>query len=241
MERLVGLLALVFLAASIASAHPSSGALSVSGSTGLLFPATLAAHRMDAEGVKVHVLAGGSLFGLDLVRAGQVDLALSEVPPGRGLWGRRIGTVRVMVVAHPGTGIREMSLGDLRAVLAGAVTNWAQLGGRRRPLVLIFRTAPSGLRLELTERLLGAGESVVARSVNALSNGDVAQGVRRTPGAVGFLEGRWAPKGLKVLRVDGLDPDAPNYPLTLPVYAALRRPPGPAARRYLGLVEAGLR
>ena len=240
-ERLALCLLLAFLLVSALSARFPGETLSVAGSTGVL-PAAIGAERaMGTEGRHVHLIAGGSLFGLDLVRRGEVTLALSEVRPGEGLWSAKIGTVPVLVVAHPGTGVRNLSEAELRAVLVGGVTDWAQLGGRPLPLTLIFRTAPSGLRLSLTDLLLGRGAVMTARSVNALSNGDVAQGILHTPGTIGFLEGDRAPGGLEQMTVGGRRAGERGYPLVLSVYVASRTPPDPKARRFIMLVGRYLR
>jgi len=240
MVRLVALAAALLLIASALAAHSHGRDLVVSGSTGALPAAEEAARAVSSRGQPVTVVAGGSLLGLTLVERGDVGIALSEVRPRPPLHAVVLGQLPVAVVAHRDIGPVPLTLGDLRAIVSGAVTCWCQLGGRSLRLTFFFRTPVSGVRIALLQLLLGNAD-VTARSVNALSNGDVLLGVRRTPGAVGFVEGVLRPEGVEVMAVDGLYPAERGYPLMIPIYAAYRGRLSPAQGAYLAAVRRLLR
>lgn len=240
MVRLAAVVAALFVIASVLAARSHGEDLVVSGSTGVLPAAEEAARAVSSAGRNVVVMAGGSVLGLTLVERGDVAIALSEVRPQPPLNAIVIGRMPVAVVAHRGPGHVHLTLDDLRAILSGAVTNWRQLGGPDLRLTLFFRTPVSGIRIAVL-RLLFGGSDVTARSVNALSNGDVLLGVGRTRGAIGFVEGRSSPAGIRVLPVDGLLPGEKGYPLTLPVYAAYMGKLTATARTFLGDLGSRLR
>ncbi len=240
MVRLVALAAALLLMASALAARSHGQDLVVSGSTGVLPAAEEAARAMSARGQPVTVMAGGSLLGLTLVERGDVGIALSEVRPRPPLHAVVLGQLPVAVVAHRDTGADRLTMDDLRAIVSGAVSDWSQIGGHPLRLTLFFRTPVSGVRIALLQLLLG-GADVTARSVNALSNGDVLLGVRRTPGAVGFVEGVLRPEGVVVLAVGGLYPGERGYPLMIPVYAGYRGRLSAAQGAYLAAVRRLLR
>lgn len=240
MARLAAVLAALFVMVSALAARPHGQDLIVSGSTGVLPAAEKAARILAAGGRPVSVMAGGSLLGLTLVRRGDVGIALTEVRPAPPLHALLVATLPVAVVAHPGTGVTGITQGDLRAVLAGAVSSWSQLGGRPIRLTVFFRTPVSGVRMALLALLFGRAD-VTARSVNALSNGDVLLGVARTPGALGFVERLIRPRGVDVLAVDGALPGKRGYPLMLPVYAGYRGRLTASEREYLQVLAGLLR
>lgn len=236
MSRLFLVLMVALVGLGLPGVRQPKAALVVSGSTAMLPFAERAAAQLGREGVRVDILSAGSLFGLAQVHSGTVDLALSDVAPPPGLWSQAVARLPVAVIAHPGSGLQEISRSDLRAILEGAVTNWATLGGRPWPLVLFFRTAPSGLRAAVLQGFFGSGVPLV-RSVNALSNGDVLVGVRETPGGIGLTEGVLPGEAALLLKVEGKLPGEPGYPLWITAYAVLRSPPEGAAKLFLSALK----
>ncbi|WP_040836897.1 substrate-binding domain-containing protein [Nocardia brevicatena] len=105
------------------------------------------------------------------------------------------------MVVHPSTGVRDLTVEQIRDLFLGRVDNWNRLGGADLPVRVINRYAGSGTRYTFEARLLdaqqpptpditcrdlrrgtGPGRCQVAVSENVLTE------VAATPGAIGYSE-----------------------------------------------------
>jgi phosphate transport system substrate-binding protein len=155
----------------------------------------------------VAVSGGGSWAGLSALQHGHADIAVSDLPddawPVPRSWARiALGRLPVLLVAHPGTGVANLSRQALQALFSGKVGSWAELGGRSIPVTVVVRPQGSGARA-VVERFLGRpqlGPNVITQ----LSNGAVLAAVAETPGAIGYVEGIRLIPGVMPVGIDGL-------------------------------------
>ncbi len=162
----------------------------------------------------VSVRGNGSLVGVrDLATAGEtnadgtaVQMAVSDGPAPaefQSLVPHPIGIVVFTMVLNRSTGLHDLTVGQVRDVYTGRVTNWNQLGGADLPVRLISRGSESGTRGAFERRVLKGHELAVSSddcltkdrdssaAVIRCEIGDTAallQAVDRTPGAVGYAE-----------------------------------------------------
>ena len=64
----------------------------------------------------------------DALTAGEADLALTTLPED-GLFATPLGYTRLAVVVHPDNAVAGLSAAQVQALLAGEITDWAQVGG----------------------------------------------------------------------------------------------------------------
>ncbi|MFD6415843.1 substrate-binding domain-containing protein [Streptomyces sp. NPDC060194] len=121
-----------------------------------------------------------------------------------GVSGRRVAVITFRVVVNKGTGVRDLTLAQVRDVFAGRVTDWGELGGRPGRIRVVGRDSSSGSRTALEQRVLRAAEGpttsndcVTFRRPRPPGNllrcerrttSDVLAAVDAVPGAIGYAD-----------------------------------------------------
>ena len=129
----------------------------------------------------------------------------------------------IAVVVHPSVEVDELTFAEFRKIILGDRQFWT--GGNR--ITLIVRAPVSDERTVLLERVYKMSEAQyrqywVAKVFRAeiasgprvvLSNEEAVDLVGVIEGAIALVGSEDVPEGLKVLRIDGLLPGEPGYPL----------------------------
>jgi phosphate transport system substrate-binding protein len=182
--------------------------LSIAGATGSLGYLIHAVKDFEHQypDCTVSVSGGGSIAGLVEVSRGRIDVGVSDLAPrpqwtgGQPLSSRALGQTPLLVIAHVGTGVNQVSPTSLIGLMTGRIASWAAVGGRRLPVVVMTRPLSSGARLTLQEKILHQAP-MAPQAVVMLSNGAMLAAVQETPGALGYLESKGVPPGVQVLAV----------------------------------------
>ena len=129
----------------------------------------------------------------------------------------------IAVIANPDVPVDSLSLADLRRLLLGDKEFWSP-GVRvilfiRAPIARERDTAVKGV-CEMTEaqfRQHWIAKVFRAETANGpkivYSSQMAVDQVSRTPGAIAFVEASPAPKGVKILKIDGKSPGQSGYRL----------------------------
>jgi len=229
---------LVLVAALLAACTRSAG-LVVAGSTSILpLIEVLAWAYESAGGPRVSLQGGGSTAGLVAVRSKVADMAmvsrdLTEKEAAEGFQAHVIAYDVLTIAVHPSNPVDGLTREQLRRLLAGEITDWAEVGGLPGPVHVINREWGSGSR-DAIEKLVGPARHDTA-VLNA--NGFIRLVVRQAPSAVGYLSLSVARAGeVKLLRVDGRLPGEPGYPLVRPLTLVTLGPPAGEARAFLDFI-----
>lgn len=123
---------------------------------GARIPLTDNSFRGSVPGLDTLAAAGGKTEpGTD---AGLGDrLAFSDGPKSDGrpqLLPRPVALSLFTLVVSEDTGVRDLSLKQVRDIYAGRITNWSQVKGRDLPIQLVSRHPGSGTRSALEKRVL---------------------------------------------------------------------------------------
>ncbi|NVO24068.1 substrate-binding domain-containing protein [Donghicola mangrovi] len=116
----------------------------------------------------------------DLLTAGYED-PLADGEKGEVV----VGLDGVAVIVHPDNQIRELTIEQLRAIFAGQITNWSQLGGEDLPIVVHSRDDKSGT-YDTFESLVMNKLPIVGSAKLFESNANLSDAVRAEKGAIGF-------------------------------------------------------
>jgi len=129
----------------------------------------------------------------------------------------------VAIVVRPDVPVDNLSFAELRRVLLGDRQFWSSNlrvtllvrapGAREREVVLknIYQMSEAQFRQYWIAKVFRAEAASGPRIV--YSNEMAAELATAIPGAVAFVEAAQAPKGLKVLKINGLLPGEKGYPL----------------------------
>jgi phosphate transport system substrate-binding protein len=188
------------------------------------------------EGVRVLVSGMGSSSGIEAVgethtadigtssrdpKGAEVDLPVKWIP---------VANDGIAVIVHPSNPLSALSRAEIRAIFAGEITNWRQLGGDDVPVTLINRDESSGTRDAFDVTIMD-GTPFDINAVVLPGTGQVREVVTRSRGAigyisVGFVAPRFVDTQVKALSIDGIEPsdaniDAETYPLARKLYFIL--------------------
>ena len=144
------------------------------------------------------------------------------------------------MVVHPGVGLTNLTIAQIRDLYRGDVKNWNQIGGPDLPVVLIDRTAGSGTRRALESRLLEGNRKVFPYTscIGMAASGaqcevdltdEVATFVAKIPGAVGYMETSAVGAEVRAVSIDGVGASADSmragrYPFVGVEYALTHGP-----------------
>ncbi len=136
---------------------------------------------------------------------------------------RAAATGDVAIVVRPDVPVDNLTFAELRRLLLGDRQFWSSNlrvtllvrapGAREREVVLktIYQMSEAQFRQYWIAKVFRAEAASGPRIV--YSNEMAAELASAIPGAVAFVDADQVPKGLKVLRINGLLPGEKNYPL----------------------------
>ncbi len=242
------LLLIAFLAAcGEPLATPAPVFLEAAGSTSLSLLVTelAAAHSQQEPLVSLEVSDGGTGFGLESLRAGEVDLALASwLPPNLdpGWQATAIARDGIAIIVHPGNPLDGLGLLQLRDLYSGRAYEWAAVGGRavQSPAQPVSREEGSGTRAAF-EALVMEGARVTPRAVVVPSSQAVVEYVAANPAAIGYVSMGYISPEVKVLKVEGELPTPQtvrqgSYSLRRDLWLVTAAPPSAAVQDFIRFV-----
>ncbi|NTW36939.1 MAG: PstS family phosphate ABC transporter substrate-binding protein [Syntrophobacteraceae bacterium] len=155
----------------------------------------------------------------------------------------------IAVVAHPSNPLQCLTIKQISQIYTGKITNWKDLGGENRPIVLLSRESNSGTYVYFLENVIRLGDkkSTLLFSPDTLlmpSSEGISAEVRQNPNAIGYDGLGYVTHDQKVLAVardsrsSCVSPtietvnDA-SYPISRPLYMYTRGQPSGQVRDYL--------
>jgi phosphate transport system substrate-binding protein len=128
------------------------------------------AYQGEHTDVRIAVTGGGSGTGIAALINGTVDLAnasrqikqeetdlaqANHITPVEHVVARDA----IAVIVHPSNPINQLSLQQISDIYTGKITNWKQVGGENRPIVLLSRESNSGTHVYFLEQVIRLGDS----------------------------------------------------------------------------------
>jgi phosphate transport system substrate-binding protein len=202
-----------------------------------------------APTVSLEVTGLGTQFGLDALRAGEVDLALASwlpangeanqdpgLQPNPGWQTTAIARDGIAVVVHPDNPVEGLGLLQLQDLFGGRIHDWGPAGGAAGVGVQpVSRERGSGTRAAF-EALVMVDLGVTPLAVMAFTPQMVVEAVAAQPGAIGYVSMGQVTPEVKVLEIEGLAPTPENagrgsYPITRELWLVAGDPASPATDR----------
>ncbi len=158
-------------------------------------------YMMAHPEVRISVTGGGSGTGIAAMINGTVDLANAsremkqeELDAARknGIEPLEFTVARdaIAVVVNPANPVRGLTLQQLSDIYTGKITNWREVGGEDRPIVLLSRESNSGTYVYFLENVIRQGQdSDLLFSPDTLlmpSSEGISVEVRQNPNAIGY-------------------------------------------------------
>lgn len=188
----------------------------------------------------VNVQGGGSSAGARAALTGVAQIGmLSRELEGEEKSLNRIVIARdaIAIVVHPSNPIGDLSVAQVRAIFAGDVTDWSQVGGPGREIHVISREEGSGTRGSFDEMIM-RGAEVTPGAVVQDSNGAVRETVAGDPSAIGYLSLGLVDARVKGVKISGVAPTVENvekgtYHIVRPFLFTTRGRPSAVAQEFI--------
>ncbi|MFQ6058680.1 MAG: phosphate ABC transporter substrate-binding protein [Anaerolineae bacterium] len=220
--------------------------------------------------VRISVTGGGSGTGIAALINGTVDIANAsramkpeeiETAKARGITPVEHVVARdaIAVVVHPSNPVDGLTIDQLSAIFSGRITNWREVGGEDRPIVLLSRESNSGTYVYFLEHVVRKGDkkAPIFFSPDTLlmpSSEGISSEIRQNPNAIGYDGLGYVTPDQKTVAV-AKSPDGPfvqpsietvnlgTYPVARPLYMYTDGQPTGMIKDYLDwiLSEEGQR
>ncbi len=159
--------------------------------------------------IRITIAGGGSGVGIQKVGEGLVDIGnsgrkASEAEVAKyGLVMFPFAIDGVATVIHAGNPVSALTGDQVRAIFAGEITDWEQVGGAHGAINVYARDESSGTRAVYWKKLLNKGPVVTAANI-VPSNGAMKLAVSRDPNAIGYVSIGHLDASVKAPRLDGV-------------------------------------
>ncbi len=191
-----------------------SGTLSMNGSTSMekVIKAVNGAFMEKNKGVTVNLNLTGSGTGIQEASEGKCDIGNSsrklKDEEAEKLDATVVGLDGIALVVNPVNKLEDISLENLAKVYSGEITNWKELGGDDKAIVVIGREDGSGTRDGFESIVMGDKEPKYAQELE--STGSVINAVATTDGAIGYASLANVDETVKALKVGGVEATEEN-------------------------------
>jgi phosphate transport system substrate-binding protein len=203
-------------------------------------------YKSANPGSVITVAGGGSGAGFKDVAGGKVDIGMSSrektsADPA-GLIMHEVARDAIGVIVNPKNKVKRLTSAQVKGIFTGTITNWKQLGGANKAIVLVGRTGASGTYEFFKEKfLLGSRQS--RRTKMYVSNGMVRSAVSRSPYAIGYVSISFINSRVRGLYINGVAPTKRNalnrtYPYVRDLYFITNGTPSASAQAFINYARS---
>jgi phosphate transport system substrate-binding protein len=169
-------------------------------------------------GIPVEVFVSSSSSAVNRLMSGFADIASTT----RQLYYRynEYGYVEIpfckdplAVIVHADATVTDLTIDQLEEVFSGGITNWKDLGGPDTPIMVVVPGKDTGANQNFRRQVMKHKEIVY--DLMTYESTDVIDVVAKFPGAISFISrgASITTEGVKALKIGGLPPGDPAYPL----------------------------
>ena len=202
---------ILFAALSLAALN--ANAQRIKGSDTVLPVAQQTAERfMNREpDARVTVTGGGTGVGISALLDNTTDIAMASRPikfsekmkakaAKRDIDEVIVAYDALAVVVHPSNPVKQLTRRQLEDIFRGKITNWKQVGGDDRKIVVYSRETSSGTYEFFKESVL-KNKNYMSSSLSMPATGAIIQSVSQTKGAIGYVGLAYVNKDVKPIHV----------------------------------------
>lgn len=205
-------------------------------------------------GIRINVIGGGATLGIRSTIAGDTEMGGTCRPPlpdrfneEKGSYLTHVAWDALVFITHTSNPVNNITLNQAKDILLGRITNWKELGGPNKRIILVLRAQNpeegeeySGVGYML--RLMLFEGSEIEFSKNAIYVRDsekVEEIIETTPYTFAVTGVSSAKKrGLKVLSLNGIEPTKGNiasgaYPLFRPLFIVTKGKPAGKVKDFI--------
>jgi phosphate transport system substrate-binding protein len=168
----------------------------------------VAEYRKQHGNVTFNISATGSGDGIKAVPAETAEIGmssreLSAAEKGTGIDEHLIAIDGIAAVVNAANPLSSLTIGQIRDIYTGVVTDWSQVGGRAGRIAVVSREPGSGTRSAF-EELVKFQDKLVKGAIEFDGTGAVIAEISRNPEAIGYISLGSVNSSVKPLNVDGV-------------------------------------
>ncbi|NEP14221.1 MAG: phosphate ABC transporter substrate-binding protein [Symploca sp. SIO2C1] len=199
------------------------------------------------SGTTVDTKAGGTDKGIQSVLQGSADIAAISRPltfqeKNQGLAAVPVAKDTIaIVVGKENTFQRGLAKDQVVGIFTGKTTNWSEVGGNPAEIRVINRPPVSGTHQAFQELVLNGGNFGNTPNITTLER-DATTPLLRALGSDGIGYATYAQVAnqttVRTVAVDGLTPEAVNYPYQRTLAYVYQQPASPQVQAFLGYLAS---
>ncbi len=206
------------------------------------------AYMKENRDVKITLSGSGSGDGIKAIIDGTTDIANSsrfikdtevKLAVEKGVYPVPFSVAYdcIIPVVHSSNSISDLSLDQLKAIYKGEITNWKQVGGPDREIVVVSRDTSSGT-YEVWEEKVMKKERVYSGALLQASSGAVVQNVSKNKNAIGYIGLGYLNKNLKAVSVNKIAGSEKTtldgtFPISRPLYMFTNKWPADEVAKFI--------
>ncbi len=206
------------------------------------------AYMKENPDINISISGGGSGNGIKAIIDGTTDIANSSrfikdkeikfaLEKSRYPVPFSIAYDCIIPVVHPSNAINNITMSQLKAIYKGEITNWKQLGGEDRRIVVTSRDTSSGT-YEVWAKKVMKKERVYPGALLQASNGAIAQIIGKNKNAIGYIGIGYMNTMVKSLTVDNVAGSVETtlsgeFPISRPLYMFTSSWPGDKISKFI--------
>lgn len=228
---------------------PSGTIVRIDGSTSMvqINQALKTTFEQQFPGTTVNTQAGGSDRGIQDLISGNVDIAAISRPltfqeGNQGLVAVPITEDAIAIVVGDKNPFRKgLTRAQVERIFQGQITNWSEVGGQPGTIRIINRPPFSGTHQAFKELVLKGGNFGTTPNITTLERDATTPLLQalKTDG-IGYATYAQAAnqRTVRTVAVDGLTPEAGNYPYQRTLFYVYKQPASPQVQAFLGYVNS---
>lgn len=192
--------------------------ISVVGSTTVTVPMELLANTYQEKNpnIVIEVQGVGSSAGVKAAHEKTADIGMAsrEIKESEKTYGLKeipIAHDGIAVVIHPSNNARDLTMEQVKGIYEGTITNWKEVGGADRPIIVVTREAGAGTRGAF-EEIVGLHEDRNGKDVSTITpialvgegNGTIKATVASKKDSIGFISLGTVDETVKALSIEGV-------------------------------------
>ena len=193
------------------------GTIDVQGSDTMLNVGTAWSEAFMDEnpGVEVSIQGGGSGTGIAALLNGTVDFAHSSrdikdeelaagEEKGLSIVEHQVAIDGIAVIVNPANGIEDLSMDQLGRIYRGEITNWKDVGGADKEIVLLSRDSSSGTYEYFKEAVVGEDAEYAQTAKLLPSTQAIVDETVANDAGIGYIGLGYLTDDVKVVAIDGV-------------------------------------
>lgn len=198
--------------------------------------------------IKVNIDGGNTGPGIKALLKGDIDMAgagrfLTPAEKQQGLVEHLLGWDVLAIVVHKDNPVESLSREQLQGIFSGELTNWQEVGGLDKPIVVVTSPKGSGMRSAVQTLILHEKDYLHREIVSAIVAASDQQ-VAMFPSAITALsQSMFDADHVKMIKVDGIAATKVNistekYPLAKALTLVTMGEPQGDLARFLELARS---